>query len=133
MRTASAAAKPCQGDSLEFYLITRSIYTDQRGTVLLTIDAADYRRDFRYSDTERLSRNDEVLKLKNFKKDAALKLFKSTNKERYKHVGPKVTSSQDGKVAANDWYEVREVAASDWYEVVCGRSDGQWECATCTR
>ncbi|GKA08988.1 hypothetical protein Tco_0688319 [Tanacetum coccineum] len=40
----------------------------------------------------------EVLKLKNFKKDATLKLFKSTNQERYEHVGPKVTSSQDGKV-----------------------------------
>ncbi|GJY06797.1 ribonuclease H-like domain-containing protein [Tanacetum coccineum] len=36
MRTASAAAKPCQGDSLEFYLITGSIYTDQRGTVVIT-------------------------------------------------------------------------------------------------
>ncbi|GKA97388.1 hypothetical protein Tco_0825282 [Tanacetum coccineum] len=33
MRTASAAAKPCQGDSSEFYLITSS--------VLLTIGAAD--------------------------------------------------------------------------------------------
>ncbi|GJW10560.1 hypothetical protein Tco_1576387 [Tanacetum coccineum] len=38
--------------------------------------------DFRYSDTECLSRSDEVLKLKNFKKDATLKLFKSTNQER---------------------------------------------------
>ncbi|GJY40090.1 hypothetical protein Tco_0427360 [Tanacetum coccineum] len=28
MRTASAAAKPYQGDSLEFYLITGNIYTD---------------------------------------------------------------------------------------------------------
>ncbi|GJS71377.1 hypothetical protein Tco_0704218 [Tanacetum coccineum] len=28
MRTASAAAKPYQGDSLEFYLITSSIYTE---------------------------------------------------------------------------------------------------------
>ena len=36
LRTASAAAKPCQGDSLEFYLITGSIYTDQRGTVVIT-------------------------------------------------------------------------------------------------
>nr|GEW02376.1 copia protein [Tanacetum cinerariifolium] len=33
LRTASTAAKPCQGDSLEFYLITGSIYTDQQGTV----------------------------------------------------------------------------------------------------
>ncbi|GKD48597.1 hypothetical protein Tco_1277573, partial [Tanacetum coccineum] len=51
----------------------------------------------RHSDTERLSRSDEVLKLKNFKKDATLKLFKSTNQERYEHVGSKVTSSQDGE------------------------------------
>ncbi|GJX99945.1 hypothetical protein Tco_0356964 [Tanacetum coccineum] len=36
MRTASAAAKPCQGDSSEFYLITGSIYTDQRGTMVIT-------------------------------------------------------------------------------------------------
>nr|GEV77731.1 zinc finger, CCHC-type [Tanacetum cinerariifolium] len=42
--------------------------------------------------------SDEVLKLKNFKKDALLKLFKLTNQERYEHVGPKVTSTQDGKV-----------------------------------
>nr|GEV97243.1 ribonuclease H-like domain-containing protein [Tanacetum cinerariifolium] len=33
LRTASTAAKPCQRDSLEFYLITGSIHTDQRGTV----------------------------------------------------------------------------------------------------
>ncbi|GJZ92543.1 retrovirus-related pol polyprotein from transposon TNT 1-94 [Tanacetum coccineum] len=38
------------------------------------------------------------VKLKNFKKDATLKLFKSTNQEKYEHVGPEVTSSQDGKV-----------------------------------
>ncbi|GJZ00181.1 hypothetical protein Tco_0517610 [Tanacetum coccineum] len=44
MRMASAAAKPCQGDSSEFYLITGSIYTDQRETVELpTIGAADSR------------------------------------------------------------------------------------------
>nr|GEZ24828.1 hypothetical protein [Tanacetum cinerariifolium] len=35
LRMASTAAKPCQGDSLEFYLITGSIYTDQWGTVVL--------------------------------------------------------------------------------------------------
>ncbi|GJX65555.1 hypothetical protein Tco_0299898 [Tanacetum coccineum] len=47
---------------------------------------------------ERLSRSDEVLKLKNFKKDATLKLSKSTNQEWYEHVGPEVTRSQDDKV-----------------------------------
>ncbi|GJW36641.1 hypothetical protein Tco_0059561 [Tanacetum coccineum] len=42
-------------------------------------------------------------KLKNFKKDGALKLFKSTNQEMYEHVDPKFTrftrwqSLQDGK------------------------------------
>nr|GEV59311.1 integrase, catalytic region, zinc finger, CCHC-type, peptidase aspartic, catalytic [Tanacetum cinerariifolium] len=35
LRTASTAAKPCQGDSSEFYLITGNIHTDQRGTVVL--------------------------------------------------------------------------------------------------
>ncbi|GJU95429.1 hypothetical protein Tco_1320185, partial [Tanacetum coccineum] len=58
----------------------------------------EFQRSFRHSDTERLSRSDEVLKLKNFKKDATLKLFKSTNQVRYEHVGPTITSSQDGKV-----------------------------------
>ncbi|GJS58651.1 hypothetical protein Tco_0653435 [Tanacetum coccineum] len=42
--------------------------------------------------------SDEVLKLKNFKKDATLKLSKSTNQEWYEHVGPEVTRSQDDKV-----------------------------------
>ncbi|GJX95727.1 hypothetical protein Tco_0351525 [Tanacetum coccineum] len=42
---ASAAAKPCQGDSSELYLITGSIHTNQRGTVVLpSIGAADSRR-----------------------------------------------------------------------------------------
>ncbi|GJT28705.1 GDP-fucose protein O-fucosyltransferase [Tanacetum coccineum] len=35
LRTASTAAKPCQGDSLEFYLVIGSIYTDKRGIVVL--------------------------------------------------------------------------------------------------
>nr|GEY79751.1 ribonuclease H-like domain, reverse transcriptase, RNA-dependent DNA polymerase [Tanacetum cinerariifolium] len=34
LRTASTTANPCQGDSSEFYLITGSVYTDQRGTVV---------------------------------------------------------------------------------------------------
>ncbi|GJV07672.1 hypothetical protein Tco_1345328 [Tanacetum coccineum] len=56
--------------------------------ILLKLNLSDHRLfkdgggDFRYSDTERLSRSDEVLKLKKFKKDATLKLFKSTNQER---------------------------------------------------
>ncbi|GJX88713.1 hypothetical protein Tco_0340727 [Tanacetum coccineum] len=64
---------------------------------VLSIKVKEFQRSFRHSDTERLSRSDKVLKLKNFKKDATLKLFKSTNQERYEHVGPEVTSSQDGE------------------------------------
>ncbi|GJX35642.1 hypothetical protein Tco_0247199 [Tanacetum coccineum] len=37
------------------------------------------------------------VKLKNLKKDAILKLFKITYQERYEHVGPEVTRSQEGK------------------------------------
>ncbi|GJW87818.1 hypothetical protein Tco_0163158 [Tanacetum coccineum] len=53
--------------------------------ILLKLNLSDHRKlkeggeDFRYSDTARLSRSDEVLKLKNFKKDATLKLSKSAN------------------------------------------------------
>ncbi|GKC17730.1 hypothetical protein Tco_1014512, partial [Tanacetum coccineum] len=61
------------------------------------IKVKEFQRSFRHSDTERLSRSDEVLKLKNFKKDATLKLSKSTNQEWYEHVSPEVTRSQDDK------------------------------------
>nr|GEZ65177.1 retrovirus-related Pol polyprotein from transposon TNT 1-94 [Tanacetum cinerariifolium] len=48
LRTASTAAKPCQGDSLEFYMITGSIHTDQRGTVVLaTLFNGSEQRHFR--------------------------------------------------------------------------------------
>ncbi|GKB94021.1 hypothetical protein Tco_0980158 [Tanacetum coccineum] len=62
----------------------------------------EFQRSLCHSDIKCLSRSDEVLKLKNFKKDATLKLFKSTNQERYEHVGPKsqvhkMEKSQDGK------------------------------------
>ncbi|GJY78523.1 hypothetical protein Tco_0484324, partial [Tanacetum coccineum] len=44
-------------------------------------EVKEFQRSFHHSDIERLSRSDEVLKLKNFKKDATLKLFNSTNQE----------------------------------------------------
>ncbi|GJW59708.1 hypothetical protein Tco_0109043 [Tanacetum coccineum] len=53
--------------------------------ILLKLNLSDHRKlkeggeDFRYSDTVLLSRSVEVLKLKNFKKDATLKLSKSSN------------------------------------------------------
>ncbi|GJX62947.1 hypothetical protein Tco_0295847 [Tanacetum coccineum] len=74
--------------------------------ILLKLNLPDHRilkddgEDFRNSDTERLSRSNEVLKLKNFKKDATLKLSKSTNQEWYEHVGPEVTRSQDDKYSS---------------------------------
>ncbi|GJR28738.1 hypothetical protein Tco_1104970 [Tanacetum coccineum] len=46
-------------------------------------EVKEFQRSFRHSDIERLSRSDKVLKLKNFKKDATLNLFMSTNQERY--------------------------------------------------
>nr|GEU45370.1 hypothetical protein [Tanacetum cinerariifolium] len=46
-RTASTAAKPCQGDSSEFYLITGSIYTDQQGTVVVA--EADHCQTLQYT------------------------------------------------------------------------------------
>ncbi|GKB11878.1 hypothetical protein Tco_0845801 [Tanacetum coccineum] len=58
-------------------LMVGSIYTDQRGTVVITTIFDE---------------------LKNFKRDATLKLFKSTNQERYEHVGPEVTRSHGGKL-----------------------------------
>ncbi|GJT86312.1 putative ribonuclease H-like domain-containing protein [Tanacetum coccineum] len=51
--------------------------------ILLKLNLSDHRLfkdgggDFRYSDTTHLSRSVKVLKLKNFKKDATLKLFKN--------------------------------------------------------
>ncbi|GJT17227.1 putative ribonuclease H-like domain-containing protein [Tanacetum coccineum] len=75
--------------------------------ILLKLNLPDHRilkdggEDFRYSDTERLSRSDEVLKLKNFKKDATLKLSKSTNQEWYEHNGnskKRISTGKDGVI-----------------------------------
>ncbi|GJR35303.1 putative reverse transcriptase domain-containing protein [Tanacetum coccineum] len=52
----------------------RSILTDSKETYKDGLGVKEFQRSFRHSDTERLSRSDEVLKLKNFKKDASLKL-----------------------------------------------------------
>nr|GEV60073.1 hypothetical protein [Tanacetum cinerariifolium] len=47
--------------------------------------------------------SDEVLKLKNFKKDALLKLFKLSNQEMYEHVGPKSQVHKVVKMAKRDY------------------------------
>ncbi|GJZ79389.1 hypothetical protein Tco_0644226 [Tanacetum coccineum] len=91
MRMATAAAKPYQGDSSEFYLITGSnpyggsswSKTSQIHSHMLILD----------------QHIDEVLKLKNFKKDGYSSF---QDKEKYEHVGPKVTSSQEGKRSQDD-------------------------------
>ncbi|GKD25941.1 hypothetical protein Tco_1232155 [Tanacetum coccineum] len=49
--------------------------------ILLKLNLPDHRI-LKDGGEERLSRSDKVLKLKNLKKDATLKLFKSTNQER---------------------------------------------------
>ncbi|GKA18282.1 hypothetical protein Tco_0698119 [Tanacetum coccineum] len=70
--------------------------------ILLKLNLSDHRLfkdgggDFRYSDTTHLSQSVKVLKLKNFKKDATLKLSKSTNqafKKDEKHVVQKINKS----------------------------------------
>ncbi|GJV86860.1 hypothetical protein Tco_1530798 [Tanacetum coccineum] len=59
-------------------------------------EVKEFLRSFRHTNTERLSRSDEVLKLKSFKKDAILKLFKSTIK---KGMSMSVQKSQVHKMA----------------------------------
>ncbi|GKC36956.1 hypothetical protein Tco_1049340, partial [Tanacetum coccineum] len=84
-RFYTSAGNPVKEILLKLNLPDHRLFKDGGGV-------KEFQRSFRHSDTERLSRSDEVLKLKNFKKDATLKLFKSTNQERYEHVGPEVTS-----------------------------------------
>nr|GEX34478.1 integrase, catalytic region, zinc finger, CCHC-type, peptidase aspartic, catalytic [Tanacetum cinerariifolium] len=63
LRTAGATAKPCQGDSSEFYLITGSIYTDQRGTVVITISKIKI-LDYKYAEgIAKNSQDNKVLRL----------------------------------------------------------------------
>ncbi|GKA98721.1 retrovirus-related pol polyprotein from transposon TNT 1-94 [Tanacetum coccineum] len=59
----------------------RSILTDSKETYKDGLGVKEFLRSFRHSDTERLSRSDEVLKLKNFKKDASLKLLSYQTKK----------------------------------------------------
>ncbi|GJZ53530.1 hypothetical protein Tco_0608415 [Tanacetum coccineum] len=61
-------------------------------------EVKEFPRSFRHSDTKRLSRSDEVLKLKEFQERFNIKAFQASNQERYEHVSPVVVSSQEGKV-----------------------------------
>ncbi|GKF66132.1 hypothetical protein Tco_0192649, partial [Tanacetum coccineum] len=53
-------------------------------------EVKEFQRSFRHSDTERLSRSDEVLKLKNFKKDATL----NSTGERSISIGDRLATDQ---------------------------------------
>ncbi|GJS35257.1 retrovirus-related pol polyprotein from transposon TNT 1-94 [Tanacetum coccineum] len=91
-RRPTAATKDHMISSYDV-LIIQILITLNLKEILLKLNLPDHRirknggevkeskRSFRHSDTERLPRSDEVLKLKNFKKDATLKLYKSTNQE----------------------------------------------------
>ncbi|GJT62831.1 hypothetical protein Tco_1006364 [Tanacetum coccineum] len=57
----------------------------------------DGNREFRYSDIVRTSRSDEVLKLKNFEKDASLQLSSCQIKKGMSMSVPKSQVSQDDK------------------------------------
>ncbi|GJW18087.1 hypothetical protein Tco_0025523 [Tanacetum coccineum] len=83
MRKASTAAKPCQEDSSEFYLIISSIYIDQRGTVVFPIMAAA-RRGRRQS-----------VKVKELQDKRILKAFKLSYQEKYEHVQTNVSVDVD--------------------------------------
>ncbi|GJT53801.1 hypothetical protein Tco_0988855 [Tanacetum coccineum] len=50
------------------------------------LKSKEFQRSFRHSDTECLSRSDEVLKLKNFKKDASLKLSSYQIKKEHRRM-----------------------------------------------
>ncbi|GJU65784.1 hypothetical protein Tco_1247619 [Tanacetum coccineum] len=74
--------------------------------ILLKLNLSDHRLfkmvvevpDFRYSDTTHLSRSVKVLKLKNFKKDATLKLFKNgMSMSVQKSQVHKIAKFQDGQ------------------------------------
>ncbi|GJZ43296.1 hypothetical protein Tco_0590551 [Tanacetum coccineum] len=116
MRTASTAAKPCQEDSSEFYLITDNIYTDQWGTMVFLMVAAARRGRVRfiaacsysidnYKDIMKAQVHESTSFLKrqsvkvkeSQERRIIIKAFNSKTQEKYEHVGPKVTSTQDGK------------------------------------
>ncbi|GJV67020.1 hypothetical protein Tco_1482529 [Tanacetum coccineum] len=110
-RFNTTAGNPVKKILLKLNLSDHRLFKDGGGV-------KEFQRSFRHSDTERLSRSDEVLKLKNFKKDATLKLFKSTNQVRYEHVGPTITSSQDGKV--------NKMAKRDYAWLMISSWNGAW-------
>ncbi|GJY17299.1 hypothetical protein Tco_0388790 [Tanacetum coccineum] len=75
-----------------------SMNSSQEMEILLEATSNKLMVDFRYSDTTHLSRSVKVLKLKNFKKDATLKLFKNgMSMSVQKSQVHKMAKFQDGK------------------------------------
>ncbi|GKD86015.1 hypothetical protein Tco_1357169 [Tanacetum coccineum] len=90
-RFNTTAGNPVKKILLKLNLSDHRLFKDGGGV-------KEFQRSFRHSDTERLSRSDEVLKLKNFKKDATLKLFKNgMSMSVQKSQVHKMAKSQDGK------------------------------------
>nr|GEV71266.1 hypothetical protein [Tanacetum cinerariifolium] len=88
LRTASTAAKPCQGDSLEFYLITGRIPTV----------AADGQRDV---NSQLHAHTSHLLSRTRWQLKDLQHSFHNSDvccyvQEKCGHAGPKFTSSQDG-------------------------------------
>ncbi|GJU41231.1 hypothetical protein Tco_1194188 [Tanacetum coccineum] len=88
-------------------------------------EVKEVQRSFRHSDTERLSRSDEVLKLKNFKKDATLKLSKSSNQECSRNkLNPEVNDhynifsreSQEYELKTKDEANRSRIGINKWYQ-----------------
>ncbi|GJY86549.1 hypothetical protein Tco_0500575 [Tanacetum coccineum] len=100
--TIKSRAKKRSSVNLIRTLVKLNLFNTTAGNpvkkILLKLNLSDHRK-LKEGGEVRLSRSDEVLKLKNFKKDATLKLSKSSNQEWYEHVGPEVASPQDGKVS----------------------------------
>ncbi|GJS92120.1 hypothetical protein Tco_0774756 [Tanacetum coccineum] len=90
---ASAAAKPFQGDSLEFYLITGNFLT------VVAVSRGQVKANTTCSYSTDIYKDIMKAQLKNIKKDGYTRF---QHQEQYEHVGPEVTRSQEGKRSQDD-------------------------------
>ncbi|GJT38438.1 hypothetical protein Tco_0938303 [Tanacetum coccineum] len=93
--------------SRRFFLIestdqVSSILTDSGRKLKDGGEVKEFHRSFCHSDTERLSRSDKVLKLKNFKKDATLKFFSHIKSGKVEHVGLRTSPCSQGWQSTRD-------------------------------
>ncbi|GJV62061.1 hypothetical protein Tco_1468161 [Tanacetum coccineum] len=97
----TTAGNPVKKILLKLNLSDHRLFKDGGGV-------KEFQRSFRHSDTERLSRSDEVLKLKNFKKDATLKLSKSTNQESSRNkLNPEINDHYNIFTRESQEYELK--------------------------